>query len=347
MMRQYTAVKQMFCALNRNIGQKNSAYCQDRMNFFRKDAEIKYNLLKHYIPIPSKPQDNDITLKKRLLGDRPGVIVSDYAGTVTQDSLWPAQAFVQVFKEDANIDITLDEARGPMGRGKFDHFVQLLQSSRIETMWAQKNQGILPTKDDAYRLVERYERLPIPSHEEMKDIIILPGVQECFTQIRMDLNWLISMTTGYDRQLANQFITASAQHGLHFDSTVATNKLEIKNARPHPDGIYRNLKLLGLPHHPKAITDGEVKVIKIDDTSVGVKEGLNAGALSVACYATSTLMNYDYSGQMNDLTPIEWIHRRNMAIKELTKDPNNKPHIIVPTFHYIKIIAYLHHYLDQ
>ncbi len=62
-------------------------------------------------------------------------VIFDWAGTTIDfGSLAPMQVFVEIFRQ-RGIDITIDEARGPMGRAKHEHIEMVLNLPRISHLW--------------------------------------------------------------------------------------------------------------------------------------------------------------------------------------------------------------------
>ena len=59
-------------------------------------------------------------------------LILDWAGTVVDyGSIAPTSIFVEAFKQGFDFDISLEEARGPMGMGKWDHIHTLLNTASI------------------------------------------------------------------------------------------------------------------------------------------------------------------------------------------------------------------------
>ena len=62
-------------------------------------------------------------------------VILDWAGvTVDYGSCAPAQAFVEVFRR-YGVEITTAEARGPMGRAKRDHIIEIASLARVSEVW--------------------------------------------------------------------------------------------------------------------------------------------------------------------------------------------------------------------
>ena len=78
-------------------------------------------------------------------------VVFDWAGTVVDHgSLAPMGVFVEAFAE-FGVDITIEEARGPMGMAKRPHIATLIALPRVAEAWAKKH-GHAPNEADIDRL---------------------------------------------------------------------------------------------------------------------------------------------------------------------------------------------------
>lgn len=86
--------------------------------------------------------------------------VLDWAGTVVDfGSFAPTQIFVEAFGE-FGVAITLDEARGPMGLGKWDHIRTLCNDGAIAARFSLAH-GRMPTDDDVTAIYNRFMPLQI------------------------------------------------------------------------------------------------------------------------------------------------------------------------------------------
>eukprot|EP01034_Spumella_vulgaris_P002079 gene2079-2707_t len=87
-------------------------------------------------------------------------VVLDWAGTVVDfGSFAPTQIFVEAFAE-FGVAVSLQEARGPMGMGKWDHIRTLCNEPQIAARYHAVF-GRLPTDDDVTALYERFMPLQI------------------------------------------------------------------------------------------------------------------------------------------------------------------------------------------
>jgi phosphonoacetaldehyde hydrolase len=92
----------------------------------------------------------------------------------------------------------------------------------------------------------------------------------------------IGSSTGFTRPMVDILEKAAKKQGYVPDASVAGDEV-LHGARPRPFMVYRNLDLLDAwPIE---------SVIKIDDTTSGVGEGLNAGCWAVGVARYSNYMN--------------------------------------------------------
>ena len=66
-------------------------------------------------------------------------VILDWAGTVVDFGSWaPTSVFVEAFQLAFDFEVTLAEAREPMGLGKWDHIKTLGQLSSVAERWQQQ-----------------------------------------------------------------------------------------------------------------------------------------------------------------------------------------------------------------
>jgi phosphonoacetaldehyde hydrolase len=194
-------------------------------------------------------------------------VVFDWAGTmIDHGSLAPMGAFVKVFS-DFGVAITVAEARQPMGMPKWDHIKALLTQSDIMARWS-KAQGAPPTDRDVDRVFEIFVPLNASVVTDYADLI--PGVLEAHAALR-GRGIKIGSTTGYTRSIMERLLPAAAAQGLVTDNLVCAG--DTPEGRPSPQMMYRCFLDLGV--WPAA------RVVKVDDTEVGIEEGLAAGSWTV------------------------------------------------------------------
>ena len=93
--------------------------------------------------------------------DRLEAAILDWAGTVVDfGSFAPTQIFVEAFAE-FDVPVSIEEARGPMGMGKWDHNRTLFDQPQVAERY--RKAGItVETRDDgpADRIVTSWKAMP-------------------------------------------------------------------------------------------------------------------------------------------------------------------------------------------
>lgn len=194
-------------------------------------------------------------------------IVFDWAGTmIDHGSRAPMGAFVKVFG-DFNVAISVEEARRPMGRPKWDHIKALLDDPGIAGRWTAAH-GNVPTDRDVDRVYDVFVPLNAAVVTDYADLI--PGILDVIAEGRRR-GLKIGSTTGYTRDIMARLLPAAAAQGLVTDTLVCAGDLTL--GRPTPMMMYKCFLDLG-------VFPGS-SVVKVDDTEVGIAEGLAAGCWTV------------------------------------------------------------------
>ncbi len=207
-------------------------------------------------------------------------LVLDWSGTtVDKYVIAPAVVFVEVFKNQG-VEISMNEARGPMGLRKDLHIEQLTLDPVIRKRWKEVH-GKDPDQSDVAKMFEDF--VPAQVACLPKYTALLPGTAEV-TQRLQKQGVKIGVSTGFTRVMVDVLLKEAIKQGFTPDATVAGD--DVKNgARPKPFMVYKNLDLLDAwPIE---------SVVKVDDTIGGVGEGLNAGcwAVGVSRYSNYMLIN--------------------------------------------------------
>lgn len=194
-------------------------------------------------------------------------VVFDWAGTIIDfGSCAPMGAFVRLF-EKFDIDLTIAEARGPMGMAKWDHIKALGTLPRIAAQW-EKVHGKAFTDADVDHLYEVFTPMSAVAAAEYADFI--PGAVDTVNAIRAR-GLKVGSTTGYNREIMAAVTPIAAAGGYVPDNLVCAGDLAA--GRPSPLGMYRTFADIGV--WPPA------SVVKVDDTGYGIEEGVNAGTWAV------------------------------------------------------------------
>jgi phosphonoacetaldehyde hydrolase len=223
-------------------------------------------------------------------------LVLDWSGT-TADAyvVAPAVVFVEVFRKQG-VEISMAEARGPMGLRKDLHIKALTEEPEIRERW-KGVKGRYPEQGDVDAMFADFVPLQLDCLRQYTDL--LPGVAEV-TQRLQAQGIKIGSSTGFTRSMVDILEEEAAKQGYRPDASVAGDEV-IHGARPAPHMVYRNLDLLGI--HPIQ------SVIKVDDTTSGVGEALNAGCWGVGVARYSNYMDID-TPEQGAAMPADEIARR-------------------------------------
>ena len=116
-----------------------------------------------------------LTSMKEIQNDMTKLMIFDMAGTIIDHGCFaPISAFVQAFAS-MGVEISVAEARGPMGLHKRDHIQTLLEVPDIASRW-ETSQGRAWSDDDVQHIYDTFMPLQIKVAREHVDII--PGVLE-------------------------------------------------------------------------------------------------------------------------------------------------------------------------
>ncbi|MGF6633069.1 phosphonoacetaldehyde hydrolase [Paraburkholderia tuberum] len=229
-------------------------------------------------------------------------VIFDWAGTVVDyGSRAPMGAFVETF-EQFGVPITIDEARGPMGMAKRPHIAALMALPRVAQAWAERH-GHTPTDADIDAVYEVFVPKNIAVAASYSAVI--PGVAEVASALRQN-DIRIGTTTGYTREIIDEIVPGAAAQGFAPDSIVCTG--DTPEGRPSPYMIYRTLPLLGVWRAKEAI--------KVDDTEVGIEEGINAGTWAVGVAVSGNAFGMS-EAEVKALPADEFAARRNAAMARL------------------------------
>ena len=202
-------------------------------------------------------------------------VVFDLAGTmVDHGSLAPMGVFVEAFAR-FGVELTTDEARGPMGMAKRPHIEALMALPRIAAAWRARH-GHPPTEADIDAVYELFVPMNVEVAARHADVI--PGAAPAVDALRAR-GLKIGSSTGYTREIMAQVTPVAAAQGYVPDCLVCTG--DTPDGRPTPFMLYR--ALLELAIWPAW------DCIKVDDTEVGIEEGRNGGCWSVGVAVTGNL----------------------------------------------------------
>ena len=203
-----------------------------------------------------------------LMSDKVEAVIFDWAGTLVDfSSLAPTQIFVDAFAT-FGIQISLEQARGPMGLSKRDHIRTLLATESIQDQWLAQFERA-STDADIDAIYERFMPMQIEKVAEYSAPI--EGAAAVLEELRAK-GIKIGSCSGYPRQVRDVLLPAAASQGVAPDCIIAGDELPA-GGRPGPFMALANVLALGV---------GDVRrCIKVDDTVPGIEEGRRAGMWTV------------------------------------------------------------------
>jgi phosphonoacetaldehyde hydrolase len=203
-------------------------------------------------------------------------VIFDWAGTTVDFGCFaPTGVFLEVFRQKG-IEISLKEARGPMGRHKRDHIREITKYPRVASEWS-KYYGKECTEKDIEEMFNNFIPLQLSVIETHSAIV--PELLQALEVIR-SLGMKIGSTTGYNNEMMDVLTSLAARQGYIADSVVCAT--DVPAGRPAPWMAFRNAENLGV--YPMQA------IVKIGDTIADIEEGINAGMWSVGVVTSSNEM---------------------------------------------------------
>ena len=199
-------------------------------------------------------------------------VIFDWAGTtIDHGSFAPMGAFVRLFAQHG-IELSIAQARGPMGLPKWDHIQALTRLPEVAAQW-QAREGRPPNDADVDALYAEFTPMNAASVRDHARLIdgVLPTVQALRAR-----RLRIGSTTGYNREIMDVVLPLAAAQGYAPDNLVCADDLAA--GRPTPVAIYRCFADLAV-WPPRT-------VVKVDDTAPGMAEGAAAGCWCVGVVAS-------------------------------------------------------------
>lgn len=240
-------------------------------------------------------------------------IILDWAGTVVDfGSFAPTQIFVEAFAE-FGVEVSLAEARGPMGMGKWDHIRTLCNEPQIAERYRAAF-GRTPTDDDVTALYERF--MPLQIEKIAVHSALIPGALETITALR-NQGMKVGSCSGYPAVVMEKVVQLAERNGYVADHVVATD--EVPNGRPYPAQSLANVIALGI--------SDVAACVKVDDTWPGILEGRSAGMWTVALTCSGNALGLTYE-QFKNL-PADKLEQERVRIGQMFE--GSRPHYMIDT----------------
>ncbi|MDN6859016.1 phosphonoacetaldehyde hydrolase [Pseudomonas sp. CAN2814] len=239
--------------------------------------------------------------------------ILDWAGTVVDfGSFAPTQIFVEAFAE-FGVQVSLEEARGPMGMGKWDHIRTLCDLPAIGERYRAAF-GHLPTDDDVTAIYERF--MPLQIEKIAEHSALIPGALEAIATLRKG-GLKIGSCSGYPAVVMEKVVALAKTNGYVADHVVATD--EVPNGRPHPAQALANVIALGI--------NDVAACVKVDDTWPGILEGRSAGMWTVALTCSGNALGLTY--EQYQALPAAKLDQERRRIGQMLE--GSRPHYLIDT----------------
>ena len=201
------------------------------------------------------------------------LVIFDWAGTTLDYGCYaPAVVFVEVFKR-RGVEITMEQARRPMGLKKIDHIRAISQQDEVAALW-KKVRGKACTEADVQDMFEKdFVPLQVACIADYSELI--PGTVETVNELRRR-GMKIGSTSGYFTEAMEINFREAKKQGYVPDVNACAS--DVPAGRPEPWMVLSNMQQARI-FPPEA-------VVKIDDTKPGIAEGLNAGTWTVGLAKT-------------------------------------------------------------
>ena len=204
---------------------------------------------------------------KKLYGNKINAVVFDWAGTIVDYGCFaPLNVFIDIFRK-RGIEVTMEEARKPMGKLKIDHVREMCEMERIANLWKEKF-GQLPTEEDVNTLYAEFEPMLFETLHNYSTPV--PHIIEVVENLRNN-GLKIGSTSGYTKEMMDIVAPNAAKQGYAPDYVITAS--EVPQGRPYPWMCYENAKVLNV--YPMK------SMVKVGDTISDIKEGINAGMWAV------------------------------------------------------------------
>ena len=201
------------------------------------------------------------------LKQRFDLVIFDWAGTMVDfGSEAPVKAMIEAFSLEGLV-IGAAVVRAHMGKSKIDHVRGILEDREVATAW-RAHFGRAADEGDVDRLMVRLG--PLMREYAASASTLIPGALATVERLRA-CGLKIGSSTGYTPEMMAPVLALAAQQGYVPDHVVCAGGTPA--GRPAPLMIYKACAELGV----WPLT----RVVKVDDSEVGIAEGRAANAFTV------------------------------------------------------------------
>jgi phosphonoacetaldehyde hydrolase len=221
-------------------------------------------------------------------------VIFDWAGTMVDfGSMAPVAAMIDAF---AAYGVALSEAevRRDMGRAKRAHIGAILDAPAVAARWTAAR-GAPPTAADGDLIHDALE--PLIAAAAVRHADLIPGAADLVADLAK-LGVRIGSGTGYTRPTMVGVLQRAAAQG--YSPSVVVCSGETPSGRPAPFMTW------------KALTELDVwparACVKIDDATVGIEEGRQAGCWTIGVSASGNGVGLGLDAY-RDLTEADRVER--------------------------------------
>ena len=201
------------------------------------------------------------------------LVIFDWAGTTMDYGCYaPVVVFVEVFNR-RGVEITMEQARRPMGLKKLDHIRAISQQDGVAALWKQVH-GKACAEADVQEMFEK-DFVPLQVACIADYSALIPGTVETVNELK-GLGKIIGSTSGYFTEAMEINFREAKKQGYVPDVNSCAS--DVPAGRPEPWMVISNMQQARV-FPPEA-------VVKIDDTKPGIAEGLNAGTWTIGLSKT-------------------------------------------------------------
>jgi len=196
------------------------------------------------------------------------MVIFDWAGTTIDYGCHaPVVVFIEVFKR-YGVQITMQQARAPMGLKKLDHIRAISQIDAVAAEW-QTVHGRRCAEADVQEMFDKeFFHLQIECIADYSKLI--PGTVETVNELRTR-GIKIGSTSGYFTEAMEINHRQAEKQGYVPDTNACAS--DVPAGRPEPWMLLSNMQQARI-FPPEA-------VVKVDDTTPGIAAGLNAGTWTI------------------------------------------------------------------
>lgn len=161
-------------------------------------------------------------------------VIFDWAGTIIDyGCMAPTLVFIEVFKK-YDVNISVKEARGPMGLAKKEHLKVLCEMPGIRKKW-ENQYGKLPDRQDVEDIYLELESMFVKIVVDYSDPI--PGAVKLLKNLKRK-GIRSGSTTGYVQSIMDSVVPVAERKGLVPESIVCSS--DVPGGRPKPWMCFMN-----------------------------------------------------------------------------------------------------------